>query len=598
MNHGLNPLSSVGLVRAKRLRTGVMTLVKVLRFNLTDRSCRHEELASQYAGLGGRGFTARLLNEEVPADCDPFGPANKLVVASGILTGTALVNSSRLSIGGKSPLTGGIKESNVGGRFGLALAQSGLAALVIEGALPSGELGVLHISREGQASILDGAAYKGMRTYALAERLLCSHGAKSAVLCIGPAGEQKALISSIQSVDTSGRPCRAAGRGGLAAVMGAKGIKAIVVEDGGHWAPLPADLKKFKQAAKDFAAAVKALPFSGTVLRKYGTAALMDVVNLMGAFPAYNATRGVLENHKKINGAALADIIAKRGGKTSHMGCPRCIIHCSNDYYDENSEFVTASLEYESLWALGGMTGIVDLDVLAKLDRLCDDIGLDTMSTGVAIAVSMDAGYRPFGDAEAALTMIEEIATSTEFGKILAQGPSAVGRHFGHDRVPVVKNQSIAAYDPRGMQGTAVTYATSPMGADHTAGNLLGSYMAGALDPLAPEGQLEASRNMQLMVAALDCTGLCLFVLGALNSPEGKTAFLRAMGAFSGGEYTWEDFMAMGAQVLKSERCFNTAAGLTKADDHLPRFFYEEPLPPHNKVMLIGDAEMEKVLDF
>ena len=194
-------------------------------------------------------------------------------------------------------------------------------------------------------------------------------------------------------------------------------------------------------------------------------------------FPAYNATKGVFDGWEKISGEAMAELIKERGGNTTHTGCSQCIIHCSNEYVDKEGKYVTSSLEYETIWSMGGMTGIDHLDTIARLDFLCDDIGVDTMSTGLAIAVAMDSGYKAFGDREAALEMVEEIGRGTEFGKILGSGPVAVGKHFNNPRVPVVKGQSIAAYDPRAMLGNGVTFATSPMGADHTAGNLVGAYL-------------------------------------------------------------------------------------------------------------------------
>jgi aldehyde:ferredoxin oxidoreductase len=207
------------------------------------------------------------------------------------------------------------------------------------------------------------------------------------------------------------------------------------------------------------------------------------------------------------------------------MGCAQCIVHCSNEFVDKAGKYVTSSLEYETIWSMGGMTGIDDLDTIARLDYLCDDIGVDTMSTGVGVAVAMDAGHEKFGDREAAVRMVEEIAQGTAFGKILGNGPVAVGKHFNHSRVPVVKGQSIAAYDPRAMLGNGVTFATSPMGADHTAGNLVGAYLTRQLDPLKKEGQVETSRNLQIAMAAADCTGMCFMAIVALTTPEGGALF-------------------------------------------------------------------------
>ncbi|OQY06014.1 MAG: hypothetical protein B6I22_06495, partial [Desulfobacteraceae bacterium 4572_123] len=220
------------------------------------------------------------------------------------------------------------------------------------------------------------------------------------------------------------------------------------------------------------AKAVKEDEFSGEILPELGSAVLVEPINAAGAFPCFNATKGQFDNAEKINGEALAEMIKTRGGKTTHKGCAQCIINCSNEFVDKKGKYVTSSLEYETIWSMGGMIGNDDLDIIAKLDFMCDDIGLDTMSTGVAVAVAMDAGYKKFGDGRAAIEMVEEVASGTDFGKIIGNGPAAVGKHFNHERVPVIKGQSIAAYDPRALQGMAVTYATTPMGGDHTAGEI------------------------------------------------------------------------------------------------------------------------------
>jgi aldehyde:ferredoxin oxidoreductase len=572
--------------------------MKFIRVNMTEKKVQFEGGSDEYRGLGGRGLTSLVINNEVPPTCDPLGPENELIFAPGSLSGTPLVNTSRLSVGAKSPLTDGIKESNAGGTVGAAFGNLGITALIIEGQSREGELYILRIDRNGEVDLVPGAAYRGMRTYALAERLFDTYGAGNAVLCIGPAGEQKMAVASIQTTDVDGRPCRAAGRGGLGAVMGAKGLKAIVVDPRGENADPIADPDAFKEANKVIVKVIKEDPMGGHVMPELGTAGLVAPVNAMGAFPCYNATKGVLEGWEKISGEAMAQMIQERGGKTTHMGCAQCIIHCSNEFVDKGGKYVTSSLEYETIWSMGGMTGIGDLDTVARLDFLCDDIGVDTMSTGVAVGVAMDAGYRAFGDGEAALEMVEEIASGTEFGRILGQGPAAVGKHFNHARVPVVKGQSVAAYDPRAMQGHGVTFATSPMGADHTAGNVVGEYLEQKLDPLNPEGQVEASRNLQIATAAADCTGLCFMAYVTLATPEGGGALLKAINAKFGTHLGPEDVAALGLRVLQAEREFNRKAGFTSEDDRLPEFYYKEPLPPHNKVFSISNEELDRTFDF
>jgi aldehyde:ferredoxin oxidoreductase len=573
--------------------------MKFLRVDMGEKTIHIEDVPQDYMGLGGRGLTSIMVNAEVPPQCDPLGPENKLIFAPGFLSGTSLPNTSRISIGAKSPLTGTIKESNVGGTVAAALGRLGITAVIIEGQAPEGDLSFLKIDEKGNASLVPAQKYKGMRTYQLVEKILESYGKRTSVLCIGPAGEYKLTAASIQSSDVDGRPCRAAGRGGLGAVMGAKGLKALIVDQRGKNADPIADPEAFKEAVKAVTQMVKADHMNAEVMPKLGTAALVAPVNSMGAFPSYNARKGVLDGWEKISGEAMAELIQERGGNPTHTGCTQCIIHCSNVFVDKEGRYVTSSLEYETIWAMGGMTGIVDLDTIARLDNLCDDIGVDTMSTGVAMAVAMDAGYKEFGDAEAAIEMVEEIGQGTEFGKILGNGPAAIGKHFNHARVPVVKGQSIAAYDPRAMLGHGVTYATSPMGADHTAGNVVGAYLTQMLDPLNPEGQVETSRFLQIAMAAFDTMGQCFMADVALLSPEGFEAFGKVIGAKLGTQLGPDDFpQALGVRVLKAEREFNRKAGFTNEDDRLPRLFYEEPLPPHNTVFVISDEEIDSAFDF
>jgi len=573
--------------------------MKFIRVNMSEKTITVEGVPQEYMGLGGRGLTSLMINAEVPPTCDPLGPGNKLIFAPGLLSGTPLVNTSRISIGAKSPLTGGIKESNAGGTIAAALGRLGITAIIVEGQAPEGELSLLRIDKKGEASLIPAQEYKGMRTYRLVEKIIETYGKKTSVACIGPAGEYGLTAASIQSSDIDGHPCRAAGRGGLGAVMGTKGIKALVVDQGGKSADAIADPKAFKEAAKTIAKAIREHPEPGHMMPALGTAALVAPVNSMGAFPCYNARKGVMEGWEKISGEAMAELIKERGGNTTHMGCAQCIIHCSNEFVDKEGKYVTSALEYETIWAMGGMTGIVDLDTIARLDYLCDDIGVDTMSTGVAVAVAMDAGYREFGDREAAIEMVEEIGKGTEFGKILGKCPAAVGKHFNHTRVPVVKGQSIAGYDPRAMLGNGVTFATSPMGADHTAGNLIGAYLQKIFDPLKAEGQVEASRDLQIAMAAFDSTGQCFMATVAQLTPEAGAPFLRALNAKLGTQLGPNDFPgAMGTRVLKAEREFNEKAGFTNKDDRLPRFFYEEPLPPHNTVFGISNEEIDRTFDF
>jgi aldehyde:ferredoxin oxidoreductase len=573
--------------------------VKLIRVNMNDQTTGIEEVPDEYLGLGGRGLSATIINAEVPPKCDPLGPENKLIFAPGLLSGSPLGNTSRISIGAKSPLTGTIKESNVGGTISAALGRLGIAAVVVEGQALDGELYFLRIDETGEARLVSAQANRGKRTYKLVEEILEAYGEKNSVLCIGPAGEAGLIAASIQSSDVEGRPCRAAGRGGLGAVMGAKGLKALIVDQRGKGVKPVADPEAFKEANRAYIKIIKEHPEPGHLMPALGTAALVAPVNSMRAFPCYNARKGVMDDWEKISGETMAELIKERGGDPTHAGCAQCFIQCSNIFVDPGGQYVTSSLEYETIWATGGMTGIADLDTIARLDYLCDDIGVDTMSTGVAIAVAMDAGYRECGDAEAAIELVEEIGKGTEFGKLLGSGPAVVGKHFGHDRVPVVKGQGVAGFDPRAMRGNGVTFATSPMGADHTAGNVVGLCLQGKLDPMDAERAVEVSRNLQITTAAFDSTGLCFMASVALMEPEPQAVFRQAMNAILGTEFGPDDFpRTMGLRVLKAEKEFNRKAGFTNEDDRLPSFYYTEPLPPRDAVFVISDEEMDTTFDF
>jgi aldehyde:ferredoxin oxidoreductase len=571
--------------------------MKFIRVNMTNKSISVEDVPREYKILGGRRLTSTFVNNEVPPTCNPLGPENKLIFAPGLLSGTPLVNTSRLSVGSKSPLTGGIKESNAGGTIGTTMGRREIAGLVIEGQAEPGELFVLRIESYDKVSLIAADELKGMLTYETTAKLYQTYGDDNSILCIGPAGERFYKSASIQSTDVDNRPCRGACRGGLGAVMGSKGLKAIIVQRSKDALAGIHDPEAFKEGVKVFTQAIVQNP-TAQLLKSLGTPALVAIINSLGAFPCFNATKGVMEGWEKISGEKLTKIMKERGGQPSHRGCSGCVIHCSNVYVDENGQYITGSLEYETIWAMGGMTGNLDPDTIAQLDRRCDDIGVDTMNTGVAMAVAMDAGYKAFGDPQGLLDMMQEIEDDTEFGRILGNGPVQVGKRFNHHRVPVVKNQSIAGYDPRGMQGTGVTYATSAMGADHTAGNPTARYLSGELVSHETKGQVEASRAMQVLNAFLDSMGLCMMAAVGLLVPDAMAALFRMVNARHGTNVGIEFISLTGVYTILIEKEFNRRAGLTVEDDRLPRFFYEEPLSPHNKVFGMTDKQLLEVHHF
>ena len=578
---------------------------KILRINMGAAGgpqVKSEPIGS-YAGLGGRALTSTIIAKEVPPLCHPLGEDNKLVIAPGLLSGSAAAMSGRISVGCKSPLTGGIKESNAGGMASQMLGRLGIAAIVLEGKPKDDTLYKLSISKD-KVDIKPDNSLKMLGNYAVAEKMKAAHGDKVSCISIGQAGEMKLTGASIAFTDMEFRPTRHAGRGGVGAVMGSKGVKVIVVDDTGCAVRSPKDPDKFKEANKSWVAGLRKHAVTGQGLPTYGTNVLTNVINEAGAYPTKNFMWGRFDGCSKISGETQAETENARGGEGSAThGCHRgCVIRCSGTFYDKDGHYLTKQPEYETVWAHGGNCGIDDLDAIAMLDRLDDDFGLDTIEMGAAIGVAMEAGVAKFGDAQAAINLVKEVGKGTPLGRILGCGAGLTGKVFGVERVPVVKNQAMPAYDPRGVQGIGVTYATTTQGADHTAGyavtaNILG--VGGKVDALKPEGQIELSRNLQIATAAIDSTGMCLFIAFAiLDQPETFQALLDLLGSFGGQKLTGDDVVGLGKSILKIEREFNTKAGFTKEMDRLPDYFKKEKLPPHNVTFMVTDSELDQVYNW
>jgi aldehyde:ferredoxin oxidoreductase len=574
---------------------------RIFRVNMSSLKVSEEKVSGEYHGLGGRGLTSMVVSKEVPPLCNPIGQHNRLVITPGLLTGTTAANSGRLSIGAKSPLTGGIKESNVGGTAATKLARLGIAAIIVEGRPEKGKLYGLAVNKDG-AKLFPADDLKGLGNYELVERLQTKYDKKVGIISIGPAGEMKMAMASIAVTSTNGFPSRHAGRGGMGAVMGSKGLKAIVVDDTGAEKVTIKNPDLFKEASQKFAKALRQHPVTSEGLPKYGTNVLAGIINEAGGYPTRNFSSGRFEGTDKISGETMYEVISKRGGKTTHSGCTTCIIQCSNEYVDEKGKYITSGLEYETIWANGANCGIDDLDAIARIDRLCDDYGFDTIEMGCTLGVAMEAGVKEFGDAEGAIALIHEAGKGTPLGRIIGNGAGFTGKAFGVTRVPVVKNQGMPAYEPRAVQGIGVTYATSPMGADHTAGYATATNImrvGGYVDPLKPDGQVALSQNLQITTAAVDSTGLCLFVaFPALDIPECFEGVIGMLNGRYGWNLTADDVAALGKKILKVERDFNERAGFSNLDDRLPEFFREEKLPPHNLTFLVPDADLDKVFKF
>ena len=351
---------------------------------------------------------------------------------------------------------------------------------------------LLHIDREGKVELLDATEYKGVNNYELREKLAGRFGDKVATITIGSAGELGYRSASIHvSEFGAGHPSRAAARGGLGAVMGSKGLKAIVVEKPAERYKVEyADEEKFKEVCalvnKVIAQGAQSDPF-----HNIGTISTIEVTGTNGILPVDNFSGKLFPAYQEVGANKFLTNLATRGGKNKLACQPGCVVQCSNCYNDENGEYLTSGFEYETIALFGPNCHISDLDSIARMDRLCDDIGVDTIEAANAIAVAMEAGKLPWGDAEAALALLGEMKVGTEFGRIMGDGCEAVGKYLGCKRIPTVKHQALAGYEPRNTKGTGITYATSPMGADHTAGLTMGR----AFDDAGRAAQAYASTN-------------------------------------------------------------------------------------------------------
>ena len=572
---------------------------KIFRVNMTDLSTSIEDVPADWAGHGGRGLTSTIVAAEVEPTCHPLGKKNKLVFAPGLLSGTTAANSGRLSCGAKSPLTGTIKEANAGGTSAQMLARLGVKAIIIEG-MPTGDTWYnLHLS-EDSITINEETELIGKGNFAVTEAVENRFTKKTGVITIGPAGEMKLAAANISVKDPDSH-MRSNGRGGLGAVMGSKKIKFISVAETTRKVEI-ADPEAFKTANRTFAKALIDNPIS-QALGQYGTNVLVNIINEAGAMPTKNFTTGQFEGHEKISGETMYDTIVERGGKPSHNCHPGCVIKCSQVFNSADKQYRTSGFEYETIWALGADCGVEDLDYVAEADNIMDDIGVDSIEIPVAFGVAMEAGVLEFGDGAGICRMLkEDVAKGTPLGRIIGNGAGSVGNAFGVTRVPVVKNQAIPAYDPRAIKGIGITYATSTQGADHTMGytiatNILG--VGGSVDPLTHEGQVELSRNLQIATAAIDSTGMCLFIaFAALDDATCLPALIDMLNARFGIALTGDDVVSLGQYILKTERAFNQAAGFTNLDDRLPEFFSEEPIAPHNVVWDMSGEEIDTFWNF
>jgi aldehyde:ferredoxin oxidoreductase len=562
-----------------------------LRVNLTHETTTYEDVPEHWRRYGGRALVARFLLDEVPPACDPLGPRNKLIFAPGLLVGHMLSSCDRISVGGKSPLTGGVKESNAGGTTGLKMVWLRLHSLILEGGPPlDGGWRLLYIDENG-ARLEDAADLVGLGLKDTAARLIERYHKKIGISAIGPAGERLYQTAGITHIDQDRSMTRISARGGLGAVMGSKHLKAIVFDVSRSNRPPLADPDAFRDASKRYLRALQEHPQTSQVYTFYGTAAMVKMCNSLGGIPTRNFSAGQFEDAERISGETIHDLNQARGGEVAHACMPGCIIRCSNIYAGPDGQTLVTPLEYETIGLMGANLGINDPDIIARLNDTANDLGMDTIDTGAALGVAAEAGFFAFGDAAAALALMDEVRRGTPLGRIIASGAGLAGKVLGIRRVPVVKNQAMSAYDPRAIKGTGVTYATSPQGADHTAGLTIRA----KVNHTDPAGQAALSRTVQYNMAGYDSLGACVmggsaFALDPTMVPD-----------LINGHYGWgvgPDYLAeLGRETILLEREFNRAAGFSPADDRLPEWMTEEALPPLDTVFDVPPAELDALHD-
>lgn len=574
---------------------------QVWRVNVREQTLSHEPIPDSWKRLGGRGLLARILLDEVDATCDPLGAENKLIFSPGLLVGHMLSSTDRISVGGKSPLTGGIKESNAGGRTGLHMTHMGIHALIIEDQPKEEGFWVLHLSLNGASweraddpSLFSGQSLAGLGVYETAPKLLAKYGDKVAIALIGPGGEMRMKAAGIQNLDKDRVPSRIAARGGLGAVMGSKGLKAIVFDHAGGQKPPIVDPEAFKVAQKDYTKSVLEHPQSITY-RDYSTAAIAAMCQTFAALTTRNFSRGTFDQVDQVDGDALREFTLKRGKPSdpSHACMAGCTIKCSNVFGGEDGKIIVSPLEYETIGLMGVNLEIGSLDSIGRLNWQVNDLGLDSIEVGAALGVAAEAGLMRWGSEEDALKLIDEIRRGTELGRVLGDGAVSTGKKYNIERVPAVKGQAMSGYEPRSIKGTGVTYATTPQGADHTAGLTIRA----KINHLDPTIQKDPSLNAQLNMAGYDTLGACIFAgFGYVATPDGVIRrLLRA-------RYGWDDLpenvlQALGKETIKMEREFNRRAGFTKEDDRLPKWMTEQPIPETGHAFDVSEDVLDHIFD-
>jgi aldehyde:ferredoxin oxidoreductase len=554
-------------------------MFSLLRINTATGQTNTEKYTSKDFLLGGRTLSSRLVSREVEATCDALGKRNKLFFCTGALAGTATSSANRLSVGGKSPLTGGIKESS-------RMAEQGLRCIALEDA-PTGDSAwkIVVVGKDG-VQLLDGTFLAGKGVYEKSDLLTAQFGKDAGCITVGPAAEKLLLASGIACSDPHGVCSRYAGRGGLGAVMASKRIIAMVILADGKHKPAFTNKEQFKNESRRVVKLLKENPVSA-LFTKYGTAAMVDICQSLSVLPTKNFRHGVMEGAEKINAQTMYDTIKARGGdgKTQHACMLPCAIQCSNVYPDAEGKLLCSPIEYETMALMGSNLCLKNLDTIATMNRIANDAGVDTLDCGAAIAVAMEAGLAEFGDDQAAIRMMEEIRNLTPLGRILGSGCKVAAKVLGVRHAPHVLGQAIPAYEPRGTKGMAMTYLSSPMGADHT----FGFTLRDEAEPLTKEGKVGLSKKFQVIGSRMDAMGMCNFVRYAVR--HDMTPLLNLIKSYYDVDITATEFDDFVKETLRLEHRFNTDAGITALDYRFAETFYDEAQPETGEKMDITDEE-------
>lgn len=563
---------------------------KVLRVNLTEGTCNSEDLNQEWAQeyIGQRGLATRYMVEEVDPACDPLGPDNKLIFATGPLTGTMASTGGRYSVITKGPLTGAIACSNSGGFLGAELKAAGWDMVIFEG--KSASPVYLYVENE-QASLLSADEIWGKSVWEADEILHKKHqDPQLRIAAVGRSAEAGCLYAAVVN-DLH----RAAGRSGVGTVMASKNLKALAVR-GTRGVGNVKDPQRFMQTTNEQKQVLADNAVTGQGLPTYGTQVLMNVINEIGALPTRNCGEVQFEGAHNISGEAMHEP-RKSDGKpnlTTNAACFGCTIACGRISTIDQGHFSvenkpqywgnSGGLEYEAAWALGADTGVDDLDALTYAQFICNEDGFDPISFGSTVAAAMElykmgaitsemTGGRAleFGSAEALTWAVDAVATGEGFGAELGLGSKRLCEKYGHPELSMtVKGQEFPAYDPRGIQGMGLTYATSNRGACHLRSYTVASEVLGIpekTDPLVTDGKAGLVKAFQDVTAAWDSTGLCLFTSFAWSLDN----VAPQMDAACDGDWSAERLMEAGERIWNLERDFNMKAGLTAADDTLPK---------------------------